>query len=487
MVLLIVTILFSVAATFYVHRLVGSSLLWYKWLPSYALIVLMTVGTGWAGTSVAAAAAKQGAIGGYHQFLNGTVVAADAQTVPCTRDGACAFEYSCDPYVVIETYYTTDSKGKSTSHTRSVTKYHDCPYATQEFLYTTRDSLGHTEKFGRYVAAKPAPWRVGTAVPSSLPRGIPEPWQKAHAALKAGKGMPMTTESTYDNYILASSDELLKSSSDQIELLQKKRLLPEHTQNLQRPIYDTYDAKKLSFVGFAPENEAEWQDALMQFNSALGSTLRGDLHVVAVKASLLPGSVSPQQYLTALKADWLNGHGKYALAKNAIIVVIGVDADGKNVLWSRASTGMPAGNGALLQSLGTSLTDTPFTVQSVFGTTSANVKTVTAKDGTKSEKVVYDVGSGLIPQKIMVEFPFKRVCMACSDEDETSDIGYVNIPIPTRIAVWGYVLTSFLVLLISAGYWFVFVHVANTVWRTVPDASRQADYYSRSKRFTNFY
>lgn len=449
----------------------SSNMEWKPRLIWIASLVLVTFAAGQGGYAIAAAATKADAIGGFHQFLNGTVVAADTYPTTCTEDGACRYTYDCDPYTVSTVHY--DSKGNY-SYTSYSTEYHDCPYVTVEHNFTTTDSLGGTHKFDTYIDAQATAWRAGRVIPSNIPRGTPKMWQKARTALDAGRGIPMTEVGEYENYILASQDSLLKASSDDIAKLKKSKLLPEHTQSLSSPIYDDFNARKVSFVGIRPSNEAAWQDAVMQFNSALGMTLRGDLHVVVIKDSLLPSGVSPQDYANAVKAYWLNNLGKYAFAKNGIMLVLGVNNKGTTIDWAKSTTGMPIGNGAMLQAINLGLTDTPFTVTKVMGKTYASVV---------KGKATYVLGQGVVPQATMVTFPFKRACMECKDKGEASTDGFVHLTIDAPVTFWGYFLTIFVVLVVTGFGWAAFSYFSFSV----PSGSGndRADPYDSSTRLSN--
>ena len=239
---------------------------WWRRLLGLAGFVLATSLVGFGSFGIASNIAYESAIQGYHEFLNGTVVEATVEEIICTKDGPCTYEYDCDPETVTE--YYTDSEGELKSRTK--TEWDSCPYATVEYSYHTKDSLGRTTGFDRAFAEKPVEWRIGSGIPGGVPRGAPEAWQKARTALDAGRGLPMTTTNTYTNYILASDSDLLKESSDDIETLLEAGLLPEHTQNMKDPIMDTFSANKVNFVGFTPKDEAAWQESVMQFNAALG-------------------------------------------------------------------------------------------------------------------------------------------------------------------------------------------------------------------------
>lgn len=442
---------------------------WYVRILGFVAIFGLIFLTGFGSEAIATNISKASAVGGFHQFLNGTVVKADVVEVACTRDGSCEYTYSCDPYVVWVTHTHTDSKGNSYTTTDPETRYHSCPYVTAEYHYSTTDSIGNVDSFPTAAAAKPAAYHGDEAIPGDIPRGAPKPWQQAHNALVQGKGLPMTIENTYANYILASDQQLLKASSNDVAELKKAKLLPEPTANFQNPIHDEYNADKVQFVGFKPNNAKQWQNSVMQLNAALGSKLRGDLHVVIVQASKLPGGVSPENYKNALKAYWLNSLDKYAFAKNGIVVVMGINDEHSQVEWARADTGMPVGNGAMTEWLSSALSGQTFSLSNLMGDTYATVS---------NGKADYVTGEGIIPQAIMVKFPFARACMSCTDKNEHGEIGFTNLTIPSDIAWWGYVLMIIIELIIAVSLWrFLFV-----IFDMFPPASKESK-FDRNHKF----
>jgi hypothetical protein len=380
---------------------------------------------------------QRDAVGGYHQWLNGSIVSADSQRFRCSKDGPCSHEYACDYYTVEVPYTVTDSKGNSHTEWRTETRHHDCPYVTDEYSYSLTVSFGFkTETFdlaSHIFAAQPQAWKRGKSIPGDVARGAPPQWQHAHDAIQAGNTDPATITAKYDNYLLSSESTILKAHSDDIAQLKKLKLLPDPSQNLKEPIYDNYMSDKTVFVGFNPPNGPAWQSSLMHFNAALGIEKQGDLHIVAIKASALPASISSEDYLNAVKADWLNNLGKYAIAKNSIILILGVDDAGSTIQWSRATTGMPVGNGAMLQALGNDLAGLPFSPDAILGNTTGRVVNPTSK-----HPVSYQIGSGRAAQIIMVEYPFERACMGCTDKSEQGKQSFVYLS--TEIPVGGWAL-----------------------------------------------
>lgn len=430
-------------------------------------------------------AVQEGAVGGYKQLLNGTLVRADVMQYTCVKNGGCEHaDYSCDPYTVSEPQITIDANGKATTTWVSVTRYETCPQMTEEFTYTVTDSLDNIHVIAANVFAQnPAVWRdhgVNMSGSDQVPRGVPARWQQIKDSIEAGRAEPVTVVDTYANYILPNEKTIHKEHSDDIARLREMKLLPDHTANVTDPVHDNFIADKVAFAGLdPPPNAADWQQAVMRFNAALGMQLQGDLHVVVVRSSRLHGVFSPQDYLQALKAYWLNGLGKDAIAKNGIIVVLGVNDDADKVDWAQSSTGMPdgTGNDGMLYQLNTKLPGKPFTVDAVFGDTRARIQT--APDG-KFEPV-YTIGEGVIPQITMVLEPFERACMGCEGEEDKGKTGYVYLKTEIPLEGWPMFWTILLYLLTFGLVWFLTMCVYSGVTGEIAFPSPWQEQWSSRK------
>lgn len=423
--------------------------------------------------NVGLSAAQTGAVSGFGQFLNGSILEADSETFNCDRSksfNSCEHTYRCDSYTVtVQDPDYVDDNGKRHSRSHKETRWHQCPYATQEFSYTLTDSMGEKHTIASHVlAATPVAWKnthtlwgKTEAIPSNITRGVPAQWQHAADGIANGNLDPVTIPNTYKNYVLPSERTLLKAYSGDIDALKDKNLLPAHTVNLEDPIRDNFIADKVNFVGVSlhPTTMAGWQDQLMRFNAALGMTKQGDLHIVVVKAAAVASATSPDNYLNAIKAHWLNDFGKKALAKNGIILVLAVNDSATTIEWSRASTGMPVGNGAMTAALNMELNGTPFSAASVLGSTTAQVATV---DGKVTAK--YSVGKGIVPTITMQKFPFERACMGCTDDDEAAMDGFTQLstelPLRGAALVWTIIIAVVAGLVIILGL-YNFIGVAN--------------------------
>lgn len=414
------------------------------------IVLALTAGvTLWVGPNLA----RNSAVNGYKEFYNGSVVSAKALVDMCERDGSCEHSYECDPYEVpVHHPAVTDSKGNTISpaYYTYETHYHDCPYATKEVDYILGDSLGRSISIGsNYFEPNPQPWRKRQEIPSRVPHDVPKRWFLAKSHLEAGLSDPVTGVYPYANFILASENELYKEYDGSVAQYKKAGLLPKHTVNLGDNVLYDYGmrAKKIQAVGgLKVDKLPQWNGRLMRLNAALGSELRGDMHVVLMPANKVS---NPDDYITSLKAHWMS-LGKWSISKNGIILALGVSSDGKTVEWSRAETGMPEGNGSMLEALKLRLSHATFNPDVLFGNTPAATY--------KEDKVKYGRGSsGMIGKIVLVDFPYKRPCMKCEDKED-SGVGYIELKSLVPITTGAKVLMFFIVLAISAITWGIMLY-----------------------------
>ncbi len=287
----------------------------------------------------------------FNEYWNGWELQAVAQPITCTRDGPCAWEYSCDPYYVLVTYSCNCDKNGCDVCTRLERRTHDCPYVKVETTYVVKTTL---EDF--VIAKHRLPddpnshlWRDRNIPPGVMDAagvGAPQFWLEAQARCDSGNPGPVTVRRQYDNYLLAADQTILNQYSADIEMYLKAGLLPP----VANTVKDFYLAEKVSFVGYKPSDPAAWQQAIGYLNAGLGNELQGDLHLVIVQNDAI--SLNPDSYLFAIKAYWQdkNVWGDNTLSKNGIIVVLGTN-DGESVAWARSITGMPVGNEYLIEYL----------------------------------------------------------------------------------------------------------------------------------------
>lgn len=378
----------------------------------------------------------------YQQFLNGVETKAVDNVTHCVAGSSgssessgesnCTYEYDTgETYTYYttetETYPCTGSDGKASTCTRPVQVPHTgniySPYATVEHHYSIRSSFVFKEndpyQFDTvYLDKNPKPYGR-RAIPQGYPRGAPADWLDARRRLDAGDPRPVTAVDSYKNYILASGDDNLNAYSTDIRRFRKAGLLPPHTAGIMSdPIHgpSKSQADKVSFVGVHVPDRQAWQRSVMRFNSALGIKLQGDAHVVLVDASRVPGSDSVP-YLNALKAYWQGPQfAKRALAKNAIILVLGVGSN-SSIEWAEASTGMPFGNENMDQHLKDYLPGKPLDPKAIFG----EPRTVIHGD---HAQVTHPAPQGVAERVIFQTTPFKRASMSCADK---SCVGFENL------------------------------------------------------------
>ncbi len=412
--------------------------------------------------------AQEQAATGYLEYLNGSLKEPQSKVTICSRDGSCRHCYDCDPYQVQETYYEsktetytdtctrTDSKGKTSTYsctktrtvqvpkTRWVTRYHSCPYATQETAYWLPDSFGRTVwSESGYLDANPVPWRQGKAIPDNFPRGAPPIWANANRNYDAGDPDPVVKEHAYTNYFLASQETQLKAYSDKIDFFRGKNLLVDHTVGVRQDFtVDGYKAAKFVVAGgLTVSNSDAWQAALGRLNSRLGNEREGDLHVVAV---------STQDVSQALSFDFANAHlaywqgrdyGNVGLSKNGIALFVGIDLGTNTVAWSIAKTGIPEGNGAMLSALA-NLKGTTFEPKALLGSPHANTS------GEGRPKFDPTAPMGAVEQIVIKDYPFKRPCMDCADQGDTGS-GYVYLKSSAYISTGAKVGIGFAIFAVS--------------------------------------
>jgi hypothetical protein len=405
----------------------------------------------------------------YEEFYNGVETDATYSVKDCHPGSAgssaasglsnCSYEYRTgETYSYLEAVpdvtTTCDSKGNCTTETKirweSRVGFIYAPYAAKEYRFKITDSLGGSYTFpGAYV--KDNEGYLGQAIPGDLPRADPPEWVDARSHLDAGNPRPVTRLFSYNNYILASKDELLNTYSEDVERYLEEGILPDHTANIRdTPLYgySSSSADKVSFVGVEVADQAAWQYSLANFNGALGSKLQGDLHLVLVDTSLVD---NPTTYLNALKAYWQSdSFGDRALAKNGIVVVAGVDNG--TVSWVKATTGMPFGNEVMLTGIENFLHDVTLDPQAVIGNPHTVVTPASSDDEDDSVAVSHGRDPGVLERVVLMDFPFKRACMECA---EGEGIGYENLIVDVDPLPWQWAIMITIVALLSLVWWFL--------------------------------
>ena len=360
--------------------------------------------TAWVGTKLAISSQVT-----YNENWGGYELKANWVRTTCERDGSCVHHYDCDPYTVEVECGGYEGSGKDRHYVSKKcpeTRYHDCPYTTEEWTFTIDTTIDPVTVASHNLPTNPDlhRWRSYKSVPSSIESGIPQFWSECKARLDRNEPGPVTMRKEYENYVLASQTTILKRYSDSIERYKTAGLLPP----INRNVHDFYFANRVYFVGARPPGD--WQTAINRFDAALGSQLQGDLHLVLVDANKV---TDPDNYSLALFAYWQSKEfDKDALSKNGIVVVLGSE-DGQTVKWARAGTGMPEGNEALLTDIQNQLPGTRLDPQVILGNPTAALVNggvqVTHTDGVL-EKVLWGANA------------FKRVHMG--KPGQPGNVGY---------------------------------------------------------------
>lgn len=309
----------------------------------------------------------------FNEWWNGWEISADKQVVECERDGSCTHDYSCDPYVVMVQYCTTDEKGRQSCRNDPETRYHRCPYSTEEWSFYIDTTLGRFTVSEDRFPDNPEQhlWRedqsISAYVLSDAGQGVPAFWQSAKDRIDSGKPGPVTKRSQYVNYILAAQNTILRRYAADIEEFKKAGLLP----NLANTVIsipdnqESYLAEKVYFVGVNPPNRQDWFDTLNRLNAGFGSELQGDVHLVIANSKAIENI---DKYFFALKAYWQSPEkfGKDALSKNAVLILVTINGD--KIDRARVSTGMPVGNETMITSLQSRLVGSLFDPKVILGT-----------------------------------------------------------------------------------------------------------------------
>lgn len=314
----------------------------------------------------------------YNEYLNGWEIAATRNDITCTEDGSCRWTYDCHPYKVYVSQKCNDKKGGQYECGKWETRYHQCPYVKIESTYTVGTTLGSYTISAHRFPDNPQEyrWSRWTIIPEGVigqaGTGIPKFWGEVQQRIASAAPGPVTARREYKNYILASDNTILKQYSTDIGRYQKQGLLP----SVVSSISGFYDANKVSFVGYLPQNSAVWQSTLSRLNAALGAELQGDVQIVIINSPIV--NEDPDSYELALKAYWqdMKIFGKNVFSKNGIGIILGTD-DGKTVTWARAFTGMPLGNENLVVTLEGALKGKPLEPLAIIG--QINMTTVVTK------------------------------------------------------------------------------------------------------------
>ncbi len=370
------------------------------------MLAIVIPGTTWLGYKMAFDNAVT-----YEEYWGGQEVQAEWKKIACSRDGAAAHTFRCDPYRVRVSYdcsyYTGSGKDRrrvsKTCH-RWETRYHSCPYVTEEWTFLVHTTLGTFTIAANNFPTNPENYRytspegASRPAPDDVPRGIPAFWQEAKNRIDANQPGPVTVRKEYDNLILASQHTILKKYSQDIQRYKKEGVFP----TISSSVRDFYMADRVYFVGLNPDSRWQWH--INYFNGALGYELQGDLHLVLVNADKVN---DPDNYAAALAAYWQSPELQpNALSKNAILVVLGVKGD--KVEWSRATTGMPRGNELMLIEIRDQLKGAPYDPRSILGVPHGELVN---EGGQTKVRIVHGPDQGVLESIIFGANKFTRVRM----------------------------------------------------------------------------
>lgn len=91
-----------------------------------------------------------------------------------------------------------------------VTKWHDCPYSTQETSYYVSTTIGDTFTMGANLMTGNPFRSYERKNPGGQVTQPPAEWSAAKSRIESGSPGPVTAVKSYANYILASQNTLFK-------------------------------------------------------------------------------------------------------------------------------------------------------------------------------------------------------------------------------------------------------------------------------------
>lgn len=372
----------------------------------------------------------------FNEYWNGFETAALKSERTCSYNGSCFHTYDCDPYQVPVTHYRSVSDGKGGTRQEPYivmeTRYNSCPYSKQETSYYVDSTV---DKFT--IASNVMTGEEFRPYERRIPggrQGAPALWSEAKARIESGKAGPVTAVKTYMNYILASQKDLLSDYSNKIEEYKAQGLLPAPAKG----VYSAYQANKAYKVGNA--NVPGFGDYLTDvayLNGAVGDDLHGDLHVIFAPADVSGGKTD---YMNAVLAYWQSAeHGRDALSKNAIIVVIGVSSDGSKAEWVVSATGMPMGNEAMMTQITSDMSGKKMDRQ-LLGRPVFNPKDET-----------FTSSNGALEHILWGENKFERVSMSAKDTSDKGS-GFLYLRDELKPTGWALFFIAFVNVLLAGGF-----------------------------------
>ncbi len=353
----------------------------------------------------------------------------------------------------------TDSDGKKQTRSVRKTKQVDfkIPYTTEEWDFVVHTTIGDVTIETGYLPEHPNNYRYRTFtnVPEARfasTTGYHPYYLTVKDRLDKNNPGPVSLRKTYDNYILASQTTILARFNDSIEKYKKENLLPK----LQASVSGYYDADRIYFVG-NPQTTGDWRTSGRRFNSALGQTLQGDLHLVIIDADKV---LDRDNYGGALVAYWQSPEfGKDALSKNGIVVIIGAK-EGK-VKWANAYTGMPMGNEHLLLEIRNTLPGTAVDADALLGNPYARL--------TGGGKVQVFNTQGALEKLLWGNNQFKRVHMT---DKNGNGVGYAYLLSELEPTTGQKIWILVVVFMFSGIAWGICIAVGPDTYRQIADSFR---------------
>lgn len=203
------------------------------------------------------------------EILNGQVTGKNYQHVSCSHS------YSCHCY----TYYTTDSKGRSTSHEHCDTCYEHA----YDIDWNVLTNVGNLEID-----------RIDRQGVDTPPR-----WSNVYI------GEPASTSKNYDNYIKGAKFSIFNYKDNQLDQKYAK-MIPNYPS-----VYDYYRINRVVPVGILIPNMIALNQGLNNQLRILGPQKQANIVMVIV-------NTTDPAYRYALERAWIGGK------KNDIIIVIGM-------------------------------------------------------------------------------------------------------------------------------------------------------------------
>lgn len=375
--------------------------------------------------------AQKSAISGYKEYWNGWEESATKNSRTCHRDGGCVHTFQCDPYteIVMVTKYRTVSDGnggtKQTPYQspEMVTRYHSCPYSTQETTYTITTTLSSFKVASNLMTGEQYRW--GHPIPGGK-QSDPKRWVEVKERTENNRPDPVTSVNSYENFLLGSNTETFKQHEGDIEAMKAENLLP----SLSVGVFDLYHARKVYHVpGVDTTKLARYTEDVSRLNGAFGSELQGDLHVVFAPSTMKWDHTT---YANTLLAYWQSeSFGKNSMSKNTVVVILGVD--GEKVVWSDARTGMPVGNESLIIEIRDNMRGLPLD-ENLLGSPSYDLRSGAVKHT-----------HGALENLLWGDHAYERVSMSANDADDEG-LGFTYLrdaiePSTTQL-VWSGAVTT---------------------------------------------